>query len=521
MTMFQFLRREFLYVFGAFGALLILWWKGHAFVLGQHISGYRWQDYFFNAWIIRLQESQLYDPFRNPLHGYLLSSLGDAVNSYIHAAILISSLSVTLSVLVLGWGVRQCSGRGAGAITMLTLAYSSLVYEATNWGNLYPMLGGLMGIVVGISLICFQSSSTNKWIFLFFPFSILLWAADPRGIPIAIVALLGLFLYSIEKGRMSQQKLILLCTLSSLSIYLGMQLEDGLGMAQGKHLQANSYLEEQKLVIYRWLTITNNPIMSQMCSSIDTSLILTPSLLSTDCGMEMIKENLVIQIPKGHVLPITFLWFGLILAIVPPHYRNRGTTSWFIRVLFLGYLAVHVITMPIVQRYMHIFIMPLLSISILGALRFVPQKLWVRIMCVCSFIAYIALYSSPIPSPSYIANEKYNNISLEIKEILPQNANYLDCSGYGINLHMLPENTIPYTPPPPLFKHILADSMDMFCTSWIRKPYPNAYIGLVKNIGGTPKDQQIRNDLFTLVGRKRGWELVHMRDGYYLYQYQK
>ena len=101
MTMFQFLRREFLYVFGAFGALLILWWKGHAFVLGQHISGYRWQDYFFNAWIIRLQESQLYDPFRNPLHGYLLSSLGDAINSYIHAAILISSLSVTLSILLI------------------------------------------------------------------------------------------------------------------------------------------------------------------------------------------------------------------------------------------------------------------------------------------------------------------------------------------------------------------------------------------------------------------------------------
>ena len=99
MTMFQFLRREFLYVFGAFGALLILWWKGHAFVLGQHISGYRWQDYFFNAWIIRLQESQLYDPFRNPLHGYLLSSLGDAITSYIHAAILISSLFVTLAVL--------------------------------------------------------------------------------------------------------------------------------------------------------------------------------------------------------------------------------------------------------------------------------------------------------------------------------------------------------------------------------------------------------------------------------------
>ena len=195
---------------------------------------------------------------------------------------------------------------------MLTLAYSSLVYEATNWGNLYPMLGGLMGIVVGISLICFQSSSTNRWIFPFFPFAILLWAVDPRGIPIAIVALLGLFLYSIEKGRMSQQKLILLCVLSSLSIYLGMQLEDGLGMAEGKHLQASSYLEEQKLVIYRWLTITNNPIMSQMCSSIDTSIILTPSLLSTDCGMEMIKENLVIQIPKGHVLPITFLWFGLI-----------------------------------------------------------------------------------------------------------------------------------------------------------------------------------------------------------------
>ena len=105
--------------------------------------------------------------------------------------------------------------------------------------------------------------------------------------------------------------------------------------------------------------------------------------------------------------------------------------------------------------------------------------------------------------------------------MLPTDANYLDCSGYGVNLHMLPQKTIPYTPPPPVFKHILSDSMNMFCTNWIRKPYPNAYIGLVKNIGGTPKDKQIRNDLFTLVGRKQEWTLVHMHDSYFLYQYQK
>ena len=260
----------------------------------------------------------------------------------------------------------------------------------------------------------------------------------------------------------------------------------------------SSYLEEQKMVIYRWLTITNNPIMSQMCSSIDTSIILTPSLLSTDCGMEMIKENLVIQIPKGHVLPINFLWFGLILAIVPPHYRSRGTTSWFIRVSFLGYLVVQIITMPIVQRYIYFYYATALYFD-LGYSTFCSPKhgygqcVYVPSLLILYFILHQSHLHHILPTTNTtIFPRRSKRFYLRMQTILTVVAmeSIFIYSGKYHSLHTTSSS----------FKHILADSfvheyvlhqLDLF-TLVGRKPYPNAYIGLVKNIGGTPKDQLLR-----------------------------
>ena len=129
----------------------LLWWRGEAWVFDGEGQGYRWPDYIYNAWVIDLKASRLYDPFRNPLHGFCVAKLGAWMGSYNNAAILISSLSIWLVVFAGAQAARLWVGAFGGGAVALLIAMSFPVADASQWANLYPMLAGGIALCVWVS----------------------------------------------------------------------------------------------------------------------------------------------------------------------------------------------------------------------------------------------------------------------------------------------------------------------------------------------------------------------------------
>ena len=122
--------------------------------------------------------------FEIRLHGFCVAKLGNWIGSYNNAAILISSLSIWSVMFACAQTVRMWCGSIAGGATALLIAMSVPVADASQWGNLYPMLAG------GIALCVWASSKIwvdRRGLILAGLIGGYAWAIDPRALPFVLL----------------------------------------------------------------------------------------------------------------------------------------------------------------------------------------------------------------------------------------------------------------------------------------------------------------------------------------------
>ncbi|MDP2312776.1 MAG: hypothetical protein Q8P41_07710, partial [Pseudomonadota bacterium] len=126
---------------------------GRAYLLDHKLEGYRWPDYVYTAWMVHAGRPEHYDSFRNPLHGALVSGLGEAIGSYADAAVIVSSVAVTAMIVGAALGARALANPLAGGLAAVTLPMCLPVADAARWANLYPLLGGTTSLAVGLAAV--------------------------------------------------------------------------------------------------------------------------------------------------------------------------------------------------------------------------------------------------------------------------------------------------------------------------------------------------------------------------------
>ena len=503
-----------------FLATLLLWWRGEAWVLDGEGQGYRWPDYIFNAWMIDLQESRLYDPFRNPLHGFCVAKLGYLVGSYNNAAIIISSLSIWLVVVSCAQTVRIWVGEFAGAAIALLVAMSLSVADASQWGNLYPMLAG------GIALCVWAASRVlvyNKGLIVAGFIGGYAWAIDPRALPFVLLIACSILWTTVQKKTFGS------LTLSLLLLWGGYSLHDGFGMASNHHLNTGDYLQAQKEVVIARMNSHNNPILTQKCQNVDTELVFTMQFLDTPCGKEMVQENLDVGVPRQLTLPLPFVAGFSVFFLFPGR-------LWLGRLLIVGCIWGTALlsfgTMAIEERYMLLNTGPLMTVSVLGVMWFVSSlplprfvSAFVPLFLVVWGISLDDLRQEIGGAPGTRGspkNKMWNSSARYVKRKLPENARFLDCSSQSVNLSLLPQKTIDGTPPG-LFKHMMTSGVAEYCIRWLSKPpsQSNVFFGIgpmhwQDNSGVTKPHYEA---VLSTLNSNQSWKKVGNTPYYSLYRY--
>ena len=499
---------------------ICLWWRGEAWVLDGEGQGYRWPDYIYNAWMIDLQESRLFDPFRNPLHGFCVAKLGNIIGSYNNAAIIISSLSIWVVMLSGAQTVRMWVGDIAGGCTALLIAMSLPVADASQWANLYPMLAG------GISMCLWASS--RLWVYqrgivlagLIGGFA---WAIDPRALPFVLLIACSIFWNGI------QQRAFVPLLFSFFLLGTGYSLHDGFGMASNHHLDTGAYLRAQKEVVVARMNAHNNPILTQKCQQVDTEIVFTVELLNTPCGQEMLQENLDVGIPRQITLPLP------IVAIFSGLFLLPGKL-WMGRLLMLGCVwgtaLISFATMAIEERYMLLNTGPMMTIAVLGVLWVISSvSPFRKLTSLCSVGLVLWGLSldaqrqelGAMPGTRTSPNNRiWNESARFVKRKLPEDARFIDCSAQSVNLSLLPQHTIDGTPPA-LFKHMMTSGVAEYCIRWLKTPpaHSEVYFGIGpmhwQDTTGVSKPHY--EAILQVLESARTWKKVGNTPYYSLYRY--
>ncbi|MAA77956.1 MAG: hypothetical protein CL916_01755 [Deltaproteobacteria bacterium] len=501
-------------------ATVMLWWRGEAWVLDGEGQGYRWPDYIYNAWMVDLQASQLYDPFRNPLHGFVVAKLGRLVGSYNNAAILISSLSIWMVVFSSAHTVRMWVGAVGGGTVALLIAMSLPVADASQWGNLYPMLAG------GIALCVWASSYVwikGKGMVIAGFLGGYAWAIDPRALPFVLLIVCSVAWNGVRKRAIGSM------LLSLLLLWGGYSLHDGFGMASNHHLKTDDYVLAQKEVVIARMNSHNNPVLTQKCQNVDPEIVFTPQLLETACGQEMLQENLDVGVPRQLTLPI------FVVALFSGFFLIPGKL-WVGRVLIVGCVwgtaLISFATMAIEERYMILNTGPMMTVCILGVMWILSSVTPFR--KTSSLIAVgLVLWGWSLDgtrqelggtpgtrdSPN---NRIWNKSARFVQRKIPEEARFLDCSAQSVNLSLLPQKTIDGIPPA-LFKHMMTSGVAEYCIRWLSRPPSDheAYFGIGpmhwQDSSGTSKPHY--EAVLKALESKRSWKKVGNTPYYSLYRY--
>ena len=184
--------------------LVLYWWLGFAFVLDGTVEGYHWADYFENAWMIVNRVDLGYASFRYPLHAALVGHLGEALDSYANAAILVSSVGAFAMVLGNGLLGRVLAGPWAGGVAALLVPTAQVALTAGRWGNLYTALAGASLLTLGLAAVVARRPRWGLAALAGLVGSVA-WGLDPRGLAMVPAAAAASSMAPAGSGRAARR----------------------------------------------------------------------------------------------------------------------------------------------------------------------------------------------------------------------------------------------------------------------------------------------------------------------------
>jgi len=449
----------------------VSWLHGSAYVVGDAIEGYGWSGYLLNAWAVSHAETGRIDSFRGVLHAYLVGHLGELIDSYPDAAVVVASLSVTLLILSAAVAGRALAGPWAGGLAAAAVPWTTHAADMARWANAYPVLSATSA--AALALACLLNRRPKAWIALATGAAAgLAWAADDRGLAILPVVLLLTASATIGAGRPRWLPLLVLLGLGTRPA-----MHYGTWSHMAKERSQTEALENQRGVVHRFVRISNNPRLQAACP-VEEADYLTRAALG-DCALQMVVANAQDRLPKHLPFGGALTALGALLLLLPGRRGRRGSVEGALLLLgsapFIGFAMLT----PLADRYVSQLAMPLALLPAVGALKLVRTLAPAAASAWASAIVAVAVgawtwKSDPAgrTSPTALTMNHERNAAAEFalelhRSTTPDDA-LLDCTTDGISLHMLP--TIPQA----FAEHLQAPVADMrdanVCVDWIAAP---------------------------------------------------
>jgi len=343
---------------------LMLWLHGRAFVLGESIEGYGWPGYFTNAWATAHGVVERLDYFRGPLHGLLVGPLGERIDSYADAAVIVASCAGLLLVVAAGLGARALSTPWAGGLAALALPLTAHTSDSARWANAYPVLAASSGLCLAFSM------AAARW-----PRPVLGLVAglcgglalstDDRGLFVLPVALVLLLLATTRVKRTW-----LLVPLFVLGLASERAVEVATGWDRDRVTSRAQKTETQRRVVSRWIRISKDAELVEACEGIDEDLLLTPAFVGGPCSRELVAFNARARL--GAHLPFGFALTGLGIALLAlplgAGWRRRLTGSVAVVGILAPWGLLAALT-PMADRYLLQLAMPAATLPAAGLVR--------------------------------------------------------------------------------------------------------------------------------------------------------
>ena len=413
----------------------------NAYVLDQKIAGYSWYNYLIQGWFVERRMARQYNYFREPLYPGILGELGEHFDSYANAALLISSLSLSLSSLFIGlatWKLLPKNGAFWGGVASVLLYGTPAMLESSRWGNHYSLL--MMG-----SAIAFWGFSTASRTSIPAALSVaLLCSIDQRAI-LWIIPVVLLHFFSGDK----LWKKIAQSLFSVFLIVLIPRMFRVYFSEDSKHrLSLEQVLEFQRDVVQRW-SLGDDRQLTMMCRELNQSDFLQLSFLPTDCAQAILSHNWWKQLPQ--FMPFSMnLYAVLTLILLLLSFFSSGQARRGIYALF-AFLQVYFWAriMPLPIRYLPSIAIVLIPIFPL-CLGVIEEKMnsfrWgFRLMvALCCFFYFYPDQDENRQRSTFRQQEQteYWTFWQQFQKQYTEGDRFLDCSEMGLNSLILPKKYV-------------------------------------------------------------------------------
>lgn len=502
--------------------LWLTWLRGGLFVLDENVAGYHWDSWLNNAWFVAHGVHEHMDGFRKPLFGYLAGTLGEDIG-YANAGIVLGSLSVVMMVVAGGMLGRVLGGPAAGGFTAFAVGASPLIQNAAHWGTGYPLLSAATALTVALAVA--YAVHQRRWVAILTGLAcILALSVEDRGI-LALPVVLGLFALVARRKRRHWAVLagivvVMAATPPAIHYSLGQHKTQNLSMAEKRTIQQG--------VVHRWLNIERDQRLVSACAHIEPHQTLQASFYTTRCAREVLRYNArtigpgTTPFPAEWILCAAVLWF-----VGGPRRSQRQTVAAGVLggITWVFFAA----STPMPHRYILQFAVPLAVLVPVSSARLVARLAggwlgWGLQLAVCGLLAAQSWQLDPYERDSTTqrtrgawSSEEWALDARVVRETVPDEDLYLDCSGHAVNSALLPQHLYLRLP-------VMNPSADL-CIQWVTDR--NLTGGRTRWLSVSPSQtlrapqtrEKIRID--TLVASTEGWSYVSSKLHFQLWVYRQ
>ncbi len=411
---------------------------GDAFRLNVPPTGFDWREYLQGAWMVVHRIDVGFGQYRSPLYPGLLGWAGEYLG-YVPAAVLLSSIGISLMVIGTGIAARLLANPWAGGLAALSAGMVQPITSTTNWVSAYPVMSGLVAATLAAGTLCARKTTYVRVATAGISAG-LAWAMDERNL--AIFVGVGLLVWLGSHG-VSTSRRLLFVGIFGLCGAVGLVVEAHLALC--KQAPASERYPRERAGILEEIQNAGQPELSAACAREPRHEMPNLAGVLRPCARALGRHN-VHSLDSIFPFGTTWTLLALPLTLLP---RGRGRRGTLEGLLVFGPPALVLVAMALWMivplRYVVPFAAPMamvVPVAVAGVVELLcPARLSRVVMATVALGLVVPLgtrQKDGTPRKLDPETQVLGDMLAAIRRQVPPDEMLVDCSSAGIQEALLP-----------------------------------------------------------------------------------